>query len=90
LIPTHGGLIARLLAVFGNHRRGNTRGLGRAKAGKAILNHQTLAGRRLSLRNVVRYTAGCGLPRGSSSALEITSKMPERELVQHRGNNLAG
>lgn len=49
MIAADSGLIAPLSAIFGNHRRGNTGGLSRAKAGKAILNHQTLAGVEIEL-----------------------------------------
>ena len=89
MIAASGGLKTRVLAIFCNHYRGNPRRLGRAKAGKAILNHQTLAGveielpQRRELHRRVRFAAWFIIRAG-----DRVKKVPERKLVQHSGNNL--
>ena len=73
-IAPSGALKTRVLAIFGNHYRGNPRRPAALKPLKlsSITRHRLAS--RFSLSNVVRYTAGCGLPCASSSALQITSK----------------
>ena len=93
MIAADSGLIAPLSAIFGNHRRGNTGGLSRAKAGKAILNHQTLAGVEIELELAQRRQINRRMWLSTFFIIcagNHVEKVPERELVQHSGNNLAG
>ena len=90
-VAASGGLKTRVLAIFGNHYCGNPRRPGRAKAVEAVFDHQATAGveikliqrrqinrrMRLALRFIIR----------AANHIKI---VPERELVQHGGDNLPG